>query len=304
MVIGDARSIPLDAARKTAQTHWAAIVQGRDPAQERREHRNRKTVAAIWAEYTADQKFTSKSAGTQYKDRNRYSLHVADRIGSKFVDELGMKTVEDFINAICSDKRTGRRGRKLGGDGAAKKVLRLLSTMTAWALKRGLVKVNPFIGHALRPDGTRTEIVEGAAFRSIFSTLDALEVNGRLPTVKARALRVLWATGARRSEITGLRWRHVRLDDERIVFGSDEHKGGTRERTTQARASPALSICRQSPSRRLWVNYLQTDQRRALTRLCSRRCSQAHGSLNYRGLGARLEGGRSAAFDCYAFRTS
>lgn len=160
MVIGDARSIPLDAARKTAQTHWAAIIQGRDPAQERREQRNRMTVAAIWAEYTADQKFTAKSAGTQYKDRNRYNLHAADRIGSKFVDELGMKTVEDFISAICSDTRIGRRGRKLGGEGAAKKVLRLLSTITAWALKRGLVKVNPFIGHALCPDGTRTEIVE------------------------------------------------------------------------------------------------------------------------------------------------
>ena len=184
------------------------------------------TVAAVWAEYTADQQFTSKSASTQYTDRNRYNLHAADRIGSKFVDDLAVKPVEDFITAICSDKRVGRRGRKLGGDGAAKKVIRLLSTMTAWALKRGWVKVNPFVGHALRPDRARTEIVEGEEFKSIFSALEAMEADGRLPTVKARALRVLWATGARRSEITGLRWRHVRLDDERIVFGSDEHKGG------------------------------------------------------------------------------
>jgi integrase len=34
------------------------------------------------------------------------------------------------------------------------------------------------------------------------------------------------SSAARRSEITGLRWRHVRLDDARIIIPADEHKGG------------------------------------------------------------------------------
>jgi integrase len=226
MVIGDGRSIPLDAARKAAQTHLAVIIQGRDPAQERRERRERMTVAKVWKEYTADPRFTSKTTNTQYKDRNRYGLHVADRIGSKFIDELDLQAIENFVNAICTDKRTGRRGRRLGGKGAAKKVIRLLSAMTSWALKRKWTTSNPFSCQTLWADGTRTGIVEGPAFQSIFVTLEAMESNGQLPAVKARALRVIWATGARLSEVTGLRWRHVRLDDERIVFDADEHKGG------------------------------------------------------------------------------
>jgi integrase len=226
MTIGDARAISLDVARKAAQGHLAAIVQGRDPAQERREHRKRMAVADVWAAYTADPQFTSKSATTRYNDKNRYSLHVASRLGSKLIDELSHQTIENFIATIRTDTRIGKRGRKLGGEGTAKKVIHLLGAMTAWALKRKLVKSNPFFGHTLRADGQRTEIVEGPAFHAIFAAIGAMEADGRLPAVKARALRVIWATGARRSEVTGLRWRHVRLDDERIVFPANEHKGG------------------------------------------------------------------------------
>jgi len=48
MSLGDARTILLDAARRSAQAHLATVVQGRDPAQERRERRRRLTVDDIW----------------------------------------------------------------------------------------------------------------------------------------------------------------------------------------------------------------------------------------------------------------
>ena len=226
MALGDARTVSLEAARKTAQAHLAQIIQGRDPAQERRDKRQRMTVAAIWSAYLTDRQFTSKSSGTRYNDQNRYRIHVAARIGSKLVDELSLQLVEKLIAEIRNDQRIGRRGRKLGGEGAAKKVIRLLAAMTTWALKRKMVKANPFAGHSMRADGARTEIVEGSAYQAVFTTLDAMEKDGRLPAVKARALRLIWSTGARRSEVTDLRWRHVRLDDLRIVIPPLEHKGG------------------------------------------------------------------------------
>ena len=37
LIIGDARSISLDAARKAAQANLAKVIQGTDPAQERRD---------------------------------------------------------------------------------------------------------------------------------------------------------------------------------------------------------------------------------------------------------------------------
>lgn len=226
LIIGDARTISLDAARKAVQTHLAKIVQGGDPAEERRARRSRKTVAEVWAAYSADLQFTTKSATTRYNDSNRYRLHVADRIGPKLVDELDLQSIEKFIASIRDDKRMGKRGRKLGGDGAAKKVIRLLAAMTNWAVKRKMVKANPFSGQTLRADGMRTEIVEGNDYYAIFAAIDKMERDGRLPAVKARALRFIWATGARRSEVTCLRWRHVRLDDARIIIPPLEHKGG------------------------------------------------------------------------------
>jgi len=226
LIIGDARTIPLDAARKAAQTHSAKIVQGGDPAEERRERRSRKTVGEIWDAYCANPQFTSKAASTRYNDANRYRLHVADRIGTKLIDELDLQAVERFIAAIRNERRIGKRGRKLGGDGAIKKIIRLLAAMTSWAIKRKMVKGNPFSGHVLRADGLRTEIVEGTDYLAIFAAIDDLEENGRLPAVKANALRLIWATGARRSEVTSLRWRHVRLDLGRVIIPPLEHKGG------------------------------------------------------------------------------
>ena len=226
LIIGDARTISLEAARKAAQTHLAKIVQGGDPAEERRERRSRRTVAEVWDAYSADLQFMTKSASTRYNDANRYRLHVADRIGPKLIDELDLQAVEKFIAAIRDDKRIGKRGRKLGGEGAAKKIIRLLAAMTSWAIKRKMVKGNPFSGHTLRADGLRTEIVEGGDYYAIFEAIDKLEGDGQLPAVKARALRFIWATGARRSEVTGLRWRHVRLDDARVIIPPLEHKGG------------------------------------------------------------------------------
>ena len=226
LIIGDARSISLDAARKAAQANLAKVIQGTDPAQDRRDRRSRRTVAEVWAAYCSDLQFTSKSSGTRYNDANRYRLHVSDRIGSKLIDELDLQTVEKLIAAIRNDSRIGRRGRKLGGDGAAKKVIRLLAAMTTWAIRRKLAKCNPFAGHSFRADGSRTEIIEGEAYHAIFAAIDDLEKDGRLPPVVARALRLIWATGARRSEVTSLRWRHVRLDDARIIIPALEHKGG------------------------------------------------------------------------------
>ena len=100
LIIGDARSISLDAARKAAQANLAKVIQGTDPAQDRRDRRSRRTVAEVWAAYSADLQFTSKSSGTRYNDANRYRLHVSDRIGSKLIDELDLQTVEKLIAAI------------------------------------------------------------------------------------------------------------------------------------------------------------------------------------------------------------
>ena len=121
LIIGDARTISLEAARKAAQTHLAMIVQGGDPAEERRERRSRKTVSEVWAAYSADLQFTTKSATTRYNDANRYRLHVADRIGPKLVDELDLRCRSKGSSPpIRHDRRIGKRGRKLGGDGAAR----------------------------------------------------------------------------------------------------------------------------------------------------------------------------------------
>ena len=89
----------------------------------------------------------------------------------------------------------GERGRKLGGDGAAKKVIRLLAAMTNWAVKRKMVKANPFSGQTLRADGMRTEIIEGNDYYAIFAAIDNMERDGRLPAREGTGTAVYLGNG-------------------------------------------------------------------------------------------------------------
>jgi integrase len=131
--------------------------------------------------------------------------------------------------------------------------------MTTWAIRRKLARCNPFAGHSFRADGTRTEIIEGEAYHAIFAAIDDMEKDGRLPPVVARALRLIWATGARRSEVTSLRWRHVRIDDARIIIPALEHKGGRvaarQGREAISRSTPSSLNCQLQAPRRQQMRW-------------------------------------------------
>ncbi|WP_348841343.1 tyrosine-type recombinase/integrase [Xanthobacter sp. KR7-65] len=113
----------------------------------------------------------------------------------------------------AKDEKAGPRVRIIvrGGDGAARKVVRDLSAVFSFAVRRGIVPVNPCDTAAVRKTDNRREryltLDEVARLGKAF---DALEGEGVNP--KALAIARLWAlTGCRRDEIAALRWDEVDL---------------------------------------------------------------------------------------------
>jgi integrase len=131
--------------------------------------------------------------------------------------------IRDGKTAIT--EKTGFRGqaRVRGGEGAARKSVRLLRAVLSWAMAERMVKANPAASVKTGTDGTRDVILEDAdAYARLFQTLDRMETEHSIRQPVADAIRVIAMTGARRGEISGMKWRHVDLKAGAVTL--DAHK--------------------------------------------------------------------------------
>ena len=124
--------------------------------------------------------------------------------------------------------KTGPRGlaRVTGGEGAARYACRLLRAAFTWAVAERLIERNPTTGVDFGSDGERETVLDAEGYARLFATLATMEAERRLRPAVADAVRIIAMTGARRGEITGLRWRHVTLKGGRIVLPATGHKTG------------------------------------------------------------------------------
>ncbi len=228
--LGKHGSITPDEARAKADAMRRTVVEGRDPLAEKRERRYAATVGDMLDAYLASEAFAAKADSTRATDRGRIVRHLKPLLGRIKVDALTPDRIKRASAAIRDGKtaiteKTGFRGqaRVRGGEGAARKSVRLLSAVHSWAIGEGLAKSNPAAGIKTGADGTRETIMPDAdAYARLFKTLDTMETERRIRQPVADAIRVIALTGARRGEISGMRWRHVNLKSGLVTL--DAHK--------------------------------------------------------------------------------
>jgi integrase len=126
------------------------------------------------------------------------------------------------MRSIEADKRTNSRNRKLGGPGAARKAVRVLSSLLTWAVSEGRLERNPIIGNLRLTGDNQRETIIGAPeeYARLYAAMDDLVANGEPPLrPMVRAFVIVAAmTGARRGELQGLRWRDIDLDAARVTL--------------------------------------------------------------------------------------
>lgn len=236
--IGKHGDFTAEQARSRAEELRQAVKSGRDPLKEKMDLRAAPTVTELLDAYVASEKFKSKALTTQAIDRGRIERHLKPVLGRKLAHHLISSDVENAFAAIASGKtaasvKTGRRGRArvTGGRGTAKMAIELLRAAFSWAIKNHKVKVtsNPCDDVATGRSGTRKTILEDATdYARMFQTLDRLELEKRIRGPVADAIRLIALTGARRSEIAGLRWSQVDMKRGQLTLPPHSHKSGGR----------------------------------------------------------------------------
>jgi integrase len=233
LTIGAYPAVPAQQARDAASKALAAALLGQDPAGDASAKRKEMRVVDLVDLYEKDGLVVQRGVriGTAMKPLTaQYTMarlrhHVVPLLGAKRVSEVTEGDIESFVRAVANgktakDERAGPRSRVIvrGGEGAARKVVRDLSAVFAFALRRRLADSNPVTSASVRKtDNQRVRFLSIVEVQRLGAALDELEAAGANP--KAINIARLWAlSGCRRNEIAGLRWREVDLERGLLTF--------------------------------------------------------------------------------------
>lgn len=257
MTIGRYGTLTLDEARKKARLLLSAVTLGNDPAGERQTKRKELRISDLIDFYENEGCFVQrgKRQGEPMKPRTKdYTLarlrnHVVPLLGSKRISDVGAGDIETFVRDVtdgktAKDEKIAPRKRIIvrGGPGAARKVVRDLSAVYSFAIRRELVERNPVERAAVRKtDNQRERYLSLEEVSQLGRAFDKILADGA--NRKAIDIARLWAlTGCRRNEIAALEWDEVDLDRGLLVLG--DTKTG---RSIRPLSLAAIAILREVP---------------------------------------------------------
>jgi integrase len=237
MKVGDPETMTVDEARKEAKRVLGLVDKGQDPLAEHRQRRAAPTVQELMEAYLASDAFAAKTDVVRSNDRARITSHITHRIGTMKAAAVTLDVARRLHRSIVGDTRTNRRGRRLGGSGAARKAMQLLAVIMGWGKSEGLLQALPFDLRELKlgGDGSRdTVITSQAEYARLFDTLDSMVAAGSLRESARAFFLLLASTGLRRGEAQGLRWGQIDLGRRQITLTNTKGARLARGRGKQA----------------------------------------------------------------------
>ncbi|HEV7910346.1 MAG TPA: site-specific integrase [Methylocella sp.] len=241
-----------DEARKSAVEALRRASKGEDPNEEKKAARKALTVADLIDRYLADGPETkpAKRASTWQIDAANLNRHVRPLLGCKVANVVtkadAARAVRDIaVGKTATDQKTGPRGRArvTGGEGTARRTRTTAAAMFAWGGEYGLVSGNPFAAVKLASAPVRERFLTKEEAGNLLDAISDLQAEAACSGTFADALRLLLLTGARKTEILGLRWSEIDNARKLLILppGRTKAGGNTGERRIPLSA-PALEI--------------------------------------------------------------
>lgn len=224
-------------ARVKALAAASLVNAGEDPQLAKESRRKAMFVDELAKLYLSEGRAAKpdKRESSWSTDESRLRRHILPLIGKMRVADLTRRDVERMQAKISAggtslDEKTGRRGRAIvrGGALVAAGCVTTLSAMLNWAKVRELTPENPAIGVEKAQPAKRERFLSTAEARNLLAVLDDLAGERVIPASHASILRLLIFTGARKSEILGLRWNEVDLERRQIRLPRLRSKTGER----------------------------------------------------------------------------
>jgi integrase len=239
-------------ARQAAQDALDAARRGEDPATSKRAAKEALTVAEVIDRYLADGPATkpAKRASTWAIDASNLNRHIRPLLGRRIANQVtkaeaarAIRDVEGGKTSKDEKTRPHGRARVTGGAGTARRTRITAAAMFAWGTEHGLIANNPFKAVKLSAAPMRERFLSRADAAAFLDAIQTLQGEGGLSGTFADALRLLLLTGARKTEVLGLRWSEVDFDRQRLALPPERTKaGGSTGERRIVLSPPALAI--------------------------------------------------------------
>jgi integrase len=227
VTIGSVGKIEADKAREEAKSIILQAELGQDRAAEKAKARAEMTFDKVCDLYLREGCETKK-ASTIATDRGRIERHIKPLLGRKRIGEITRTDVEKFMRDVANgktatDEKTKKRGRAIveGGKGAATRTVGLLGGIMSFAVSRQLRADNPVRGVKRYADKKGETFLSSSELGRVGSALAGAEAKGANPSAIA-IIRLLAFTGARKSEIAGLKWSEVDIERGYLRLGDSK----------------------------------------------------------------------------------
>jgi len=258
-VIGQYGVLTVELARDLAKKKLAAVIDGRDPSQERRAAREGMTVAEVcdwYLEEAAAGRLLGRNrrpikASSVAGDRSRIEQHVKPLIGARIVKCLKLADIEILQADIAAgksarEKRHARGGRTAGGAGVAGRAISTLRSLLNHARRRGLIEQSPANGVRVIASNKLKHKLSIGEVRHFGKIMTQMEREGEHRTGLA-AIRAMLLTGFRRMEVLAMRKEWIEPDENCVGF--PDTKSGPQVRAAgDAAIAHLLSQGRRGPS--------------------------------------------------------
>ena len=223
-----------DEARDEAAKVLSRVRLGQDPQANRHRARGEMDIAALCDLYLKDGVATKKPA-TLVTDKSRIRAHIKPLLGKRPLSSVTTADVAKLMRDIAAGKSAapvkptrkalrakGLKGKALaqaetrkrtdpaarGGKGTASRTIGLLGAIFAFAVREGIRPDNPVRGVERYRDGQSQRFLSGEELAHLTTALSDAEAEGANKH-GLNVIRLLTLTGARKSEIEGLRWSEV-----------------------------------------------------------------------------------------------
>ncbi len=193
-------------------------------------------MAQLIDRYLADGPATkpAKRASTWAIDASNLNRHIRPLLGRKIANAVTKADAAKAIADVTAGKTAKRektdkaRGlaRVSGGAGTARRTRTTAAAMFAWGVEHGSVKANPFAGVKLSAPAVRERFLSRDEAASLLDAIAGELAAGRLSPAFGDAMRLLLLTGARKTEILGLRWSEVDFERGQLRLPPERTKAG------------------------------------------------------------------------------
>lgn len=213
--LGQYGELTVEQARSLAQEWLAQVRRGGDPAADKAEARTAPTVKELCAKFMEDYSKQRNKPSTQKGYQSVIDRNIIPMIGRLKVRDVKRPDIAGMMKKMAHKPADANRTFGV--------MRRMFNLAEVWGYRPD--GTNPCRHVPMYPNGKATHLISDEDMGRIFRQLDKLEAEGLENYVIPLAIRLQFEFAGRRSEIVGLQWDWVDLENRRVVW-PDSKTGG------------------------------------------------------------------------------